>query len=129
MTLPVILTGVYVSVSEVSFFKLAFGYINLALSLLGPISVLLNVEFPKLQIENREKLVKNFKKVSLYGLGLSILLTVGAVIVSPIAFKILYGENFLPSVPYVEGHKQGKGFYFDKYNNLGRRYSSWFVAY
>jgi len=103
MTLPVILTGVYVSVSEVSFFKLAFGYINLALSLLGPISVLLNVEFPKLQIENREKLVKNFKKVSLYGLGLSILLTVGAVIVSPIAFKILYGENFLPSVPYVAG--------------------------
>lgn len=103
MALPVILTGIYVTASEVSFFRLAFGYVNLALSLLGPISILLNVEFPKLQIENREKLVENFKKVSLYSLALSIALTVGAVIVSPIAFKILYGKNFLPSVPYVAG--------------------------
>jgi len=103
MALPVILTGIYVSASEVSFFKLAFGYTNLALSLLGPISVLLNVEFPKLQIEDKEKLTENFKKVSLYSLALSVLLTVAAVIVSPIAFKILYGENFLPSVPYVAG--------------------------
>lgn len=103
MALPVLLTGIYVSASEVAYFKLAFGYTNLALSFLGPISVLLNVEFPKLQIENKEKLVQNFKKVSLYSLGLSILLTVGAVIVSPIAFKILYGETFLPSVPYVTG--------------------------
>ncbi|MEK7121903.1 MAG: oligosaccharide flippase family protein [Patescibacteria group bacterium] len=103
MALPVILTGIYVTVSEVSFFRLAFGYVNLSLSLLGPISVLLNVEFPKLQIENKERLAENFKKVSLYSLGLSVLLTVAAVIVSPIAFKILYGENFLPSVPYVAG--------------------------
>ena len=103
MSLPVILTGIYVTASEVSFFRLAFGYVNLALSLLGPISVLLNVEFPKLQIENREKLANNFKKVSLYSLGLSVILTVGAILVSPIAFRILYGENFLPSVPYVAG--------------------------
>ena len=103
MALPVILTGIYVTASEVSFFRLAFGYVNLALSLLGPISVLLNVEFPKLQIENKEKLAENFKKVSLYSLGLSVILTVGAVIVSPFAFKILYGKNFLPSVPYVAG--------------------------
>jgi len=103
MALPVLLTGIYVTASEVSFFKLAFGYTNLALSLLGPISVLLNVEFPKLQMENKKKLTENFKKVSLYGLSLSVLLTIGAIIVSPLAFKILYGENFLPSVPYVAG--------------------------
>jgi O-antigen/teichoic acid export membrane protein len=103
MALPVILTGIYVTASEVSFFRLAFGYINLALSLLGPVSVLLNVEFPKLQVGNREKLSQNFKKVSLYSLVLSVVLTFGAVIVSPLAFKILYGENFLPSVSYVAG--------------------------
>jgi len=103
MALPVILTGVYVSASEVSFFKLAFGYTNLALSLLGPISILLNVEFPKLQVENHKKLAENFKRVSLYSLALSILLTLAAVVVSPIAFKILYGKNFLPSVSYVFG--------------------------
>lgn len=103
MALPVILTGVYVSASEVSFFRLAFGYVNLVLSLLGPVSILLNVEFPKLHIENKEKLAENFKKVSLYSFGLSIVLTVIAIIVSPFAFKILYGKSFLPSVPYVAG--------------------------
>ncbi|OGN02444.1 MAG: hypothetical protein A2655_01805 [Candidatus Yanofskybacteria bacterium RIFCSPHIGHO2_01_FULL_43_42] len=103
MALPVILTGVYVTASEVSFFKLAFGYTNLVLSLLGPISVLLNVEFPKIKIEDRGQLYDNFKKVSLYSLGLSVLLTVGAAVVSPIAFKILYGESYLPSIKYVFG--------------------------
>lgn len=103
MTLPVILTGIYVTASEVAYFKLAFGYTNLALSLLGPISVLLNVEFPKIQIEDKSRLVSNFKKVSLYSVGLSVALTVAAIVVSPLAFRVLYGESFLPSVQYVFG--------------------------
>ncbi len=103
MALPVILTGIYVSASSVSFFKLAFGYMSLILSLLGPISVLLNVEFPKIQVENRDQLYKNFKRISLYSLALSAALSVGAAIVSPIVFKILYGESYLPSVKYIFG--------------------------
>ena len=103
MALPVILTGIYAVSAEVSFFKLAFGYVNLALSLLGPVSILLNVRFPKMQVENKSELFRSFKKVSLYSLGLSVLLTVGAIIISPLAFKILYGESFLPSVKYVFG--------------------------
>lgn len=103
MALPVILTGVYVTTAEVSFFKLAFGYMNIVLSLLGPISILLNVEFPKIQIENKEQLYKNFKKISLYSLVLSIVLSIGAAVVSPIAFRILYGESYLPSIKYVLG--------------------------
>lgn len=103
MALPVVLTGIFVSAVEVSFFKLAFGYLNLALSLLGPISVLLNVEFPKIQIEDPAQLRRNFVKVSLYGLLLSTVLTVGALIVSPLAFRFLYGESFMPSVSYVFG--------------------------
>ncbi len=103
MALPVILTGIYVSSSEVAFFKLAFGYLNIALSLLGPVSVLLNVEFPKIQMADRDRLYRHFKKVSLYSLGLSVLLTSGAMVVSPWAFRILYGESFLPSIKYVFG--------------------------
>ena len=103
MALPVILTGVYVTSSEVSFFKLAFGYTNLVLSLLGPISVLLNVEFPKIQVEDKKQLYDNFKKVSLYSLAFSVLLTTGAAAISPIAFKILYGESYLPSIKYIFG--------------------------
>ncbi|OGN02015.1 MAG: hypothetical protein A2651_01285 [Candidatus Yanofskybacteria bacterium RIFCSPHIGHO2_01_FULL_42_12] len=103
MALPVILTGIYVTSSEVSFFKLAFGYTNLALSLLGPISILLNVEFPKIQIQDRELLYRNFKKISLYSLALSAVLSFGVAIVSPVVFRILYGESYLPSIKYIFG--------------------------
>lgn len=103
MALPVVLTGVFVSTGEISFFKLAFGYINLAMSLLGPVSVLLNVEFPKMKIEDPQKLARNFVRVSMYGLLLSVLLTAGAIAMAPFAFKLLYGESFLPSVSYVFG--------------------------
>ena len=101
--LPVVLTGIYVSTAEVTYFKLAFGYLNLALSLLGPISVLLNVEFPKMKIENTRNLSRNFVKVSLYSTFLSALLSVGVVVIASRVFKILYGPSFLPGVPLVGG--------------------------
>jgi lipopolysaccharide exporter len=103
MSLPVALTGAFVAITEVTFFKLAFGYINLALSLLGPLSVLLNVEFPKIQVMQSERLASYFVRVSLYAMGLSAVITAGAILTSPILFRILYGISFLPSVPYVFG--------------------------
>ncbi len=103
MALPIIITGIYVVPSEVTFFKLAFGLMNLALSLLGPVSVLLNVEFPKMRVEDYGNLKKNFIKVSLYSILLSSVLTLGTVIVSPLVFRFLYGVNFLPSIKYVFG--------------------------
>lgn len=103
MALPVVLTGIYVVSSEVTFFKLAFGFVNLALSMLGPVSILLNMEFPKMLVEDSRKLARNFVRVSLYSMGLSVLLTVGAVIVAPFVFKFLYGVSFMPSVKYVSG--------------------------
>ncbi len=103
MALPVILTGIYVPVKEVSYFKLAFGYINLALSMLGPVSTLLNVEFPKMLIEDGKKLAKNFIRVSLVSMLLSCLLTVAAIITAPVVFRILYGASFVPSVRYISG--------------------------
>ncbi len=101
--LPVLITGVFVAISEVAFFKLAFGYMNIALSLLGPVSTLLNVEFPKIRVMNQHRLRRNFIKVSLYALGLSVVLTAGALAVSPFVFRILYGQAYLPSIPYVFG--------------------------
>jgi len=101
--LPVLLTGVFVASSEVAFFKLAFAYINVAVSLLGPVSVLLNVEFPKMKIEDSAKLSQNFIKVSFYSLGLSGVLTAVALLAAPYAFKFFYGISFLPSVEYVYG--------------------------
>lgn len=101
--LPVLITGMFVASSEVTFFKLAFAYVNLALSFLGPISTLLNVSFPKMKVDSSDRLGKNFVKVSLYSLGLSAILTAGALIVAPLAFRIMYGPNFTASVHYVFG--------------------------
>ncbi len=101
MALPIILTGVYVSIKEVSYFRLAFGYVNLALSMLGPVSTLLNVEFPKMIVEDGKKLARNFIRVSLASMFLSCLLTVAAITTAPFVFKILYGASYAPSIKYV----------------------------
>ena len=103
MALPVILTGIYVPVKEVSYFRLAFGYVNLALSMLGPVSTLLNVEFPKMLVENGKKLARNFVRVSLVSMLLSCLLTAAAIITAPFVFKILYGASYAPSIRYISG--------------------------
>lgn len=101
--LPVLLTGLFVSASGVTFFKLAFGYVNIAMSLLGPITTLLNVEFPRIKVENQRQLADNFGRVTWYAVGLSTVLTACAILVAPFAFHILYGDNFQSSVPYVFG--------------------------
>ncbi|MBI2062344.1 MAG: oligosaccharide flippase family protein [Candidatus Yanofskybacteria bacterium] len=103
--LPIMLTGIFVTAAQVTYFKLAFGYMNLALSMIGPISNLLNVEFPKMRVSEGgpEKLLKNFIRVSLYSLAFSAVLTVGAIIVAPTAFHILYGSDFNASLKYVTG--------------------------
>lgn len=101
--LPIFLTGVYVVPGEVTYFKLAFGYMNLALSFLGPIGTLLNVEFPKMNVMSRERLTKNFVRISLYSFAMSTGISALVVVASPVVFKILYGDQFLGSIQYVYG--------------------------
>jgi len=101
--LPVLLLGIFVTTAEVAFFKLAFAYSMLSLSFLTPVSVLLNFEFSRMRIEDPSRVRANFLRVSWYSLLVSAILTVGAVIVAPLVFKIFYGPNFLVSVRYVYG--------------------------
>lgn len=103
MILPVVLTGIYVAAAEVTYFKLAFGLVNLGLTLLGPISVLLNMEFPKMRLESTDKLASQFTRISLYGMGLSTVLVLLTWAVAPLAFRITYGVSYLPGVPLVSG--------------------------
>jgi O-antigen/teichoic acid export membrane protein len=102
--LPVLITGVFVTTTQVTYFKLAFGYINLAvLTLLSPIATILSVDFPKMKVMQNQNLARNFVRVSLYSLGISLVLTVLAILVSPIAFHILYSHATDASIPYVYG--------------------------
>ncbi len=99
--LPILLTGIYVTASEVTFFKIAFAYINLALGFLGPIGTLLNVEFPKMKVQGVARLSKNFTRVTMYAVGISSVLTLGAAIMAPLAFHVVYGPEFSKSIQYV----------------------------
>lgn len=101
--LPVLIIGIYLSRAETSFFKLSFGFVTLALSLLGPISTLLNSELSRIKTENPERLGSNFVKVSWYGVAISSVLTLAAIILGPFVFKILYGPSYLPSVKFIAG--------------------------
>lgn len=101
--LPVLMVALYVSTTEVTYFKISLAYVNLVLGLMGPISTLLNVELPRMREEDPNSLRKNFIKVSLYSLLCSVVLTAGALIISPIALKILYGHSFLPGIKYILG--------------------------
>ena len=101
--LPISMAGIYFISSDVAFYKIPFGFANLALSLLGPISIMLNIEFPRLREESLEKMRASFLRVTFYSVLFSGFLVICAAIISPIAFKILYGESFMPSVKYTYG--------------------------
>lgn len=99
--LPVLLVGLYLSPTQVSFFKLSFGYINLAMSLFAPISILLNFELPKITATEPQRARAHFIQISLLGVLFSTLITGAAILAAPIAFHILYGASFTPSIQYI----------------------------
>lgn len=101
--LPVLLAGIYLSRSEVSYFKLAFGFVTLALSLLGPISTLLNSELSRMKVSDPERMAKNFFRVSCYAIGVSTFLTIGVIVAAPFVFHLLYGPGYEPTVKYISG--------------------------
>lgn len=101
--LPVFMLGIFLAPSEVTFFKLAFGYLNLALSLLAPISILLNSELPHTLADNPARLRPRFAKVSIYSTLFTVVITVAAILFAPIMFRVLYGQAFVPSIWYTRG--------------------------
>lgn len=101
--LPVALMGIYASSPEVSYFKLAFGYLMLAMTALGPISTLLNVHFPTVQVTDHSRLRSTFIRVTLYSTFMTTGITAVVLALSPWIFKILYGPVYMSAVPYVFG--------------------------
>jgi O-antigen/teichoic acid export membrane protein len=101
--LPILMVALFVSTTEVTYFKISLAYVNLVIGFMGPISVLLNIELPRMREESPATLRKNFIRVSLYSLLCSMVLTIAALIISPLALRVLYGVNFTPGVKYILG--------------------------
>jgi O-antigen/teichoic acid export membrane protein len=95
------MVGLYVSGAPLAYFKLAFGYIVLAMSVMGPVSTVMNVHFPTLQTTAPHELRGQFVRVTALAVLLSSVITAIVLAIAPLVFRILYGAVYLPAVHYV----------------------------
>jgi O-antigen/teichoic acid export membrane protein len=101
--LPVAMVGLYAGSTELAYFKLAFGYMILAMSAMGPVSTVMNVHFPTIQTVQPQELRRAFIRVTGAAMALSAGITAVVLMLAPLVFRFLYGPVYLPSVPYVYG--------------------------
>lgn len=101
--LPIAIVGLYVPIAHVAFFKLAFGYLNTGMAVLGPVSLLLNTEFARVQVSSPERLRLAFIKVSMMGMAIAGGVTAFSAVVGYWVFRVLYGSAYLDGVPLVYG--------------------------
>lgn len=100
--LPVALTGLFVSATEVAYFKVALGYITLAMSVMTPISILLNSRFPEIQATRPATLRREFIRVTGYAVLLTAAVTIVVVALAPWMFRFLYGPQYDVAIPYAQ---------------------------
>lgn len=101
--LPIALVGIFAAPTEVAYFKLAFGYLMLAMTALGPVSTLLNVHFPTVQVTDHHQLRRTFIRVTLWSTLMTSAITAVVVLISPWVFHLLYGPLYGPAIPYIYG--------------------------
>lgn len=99
--LPVAMVGLYATGAHLAYFKLSFGYMLLAMSVMGPVSTVMNVHFPTVHSTNPSDLRNIFLRVTAVSVGLSSAITIVVALLAPFVFKVLYGVVYIPAVQYV----------------------------
>ncbi len=100
--LPVTFLGMLAaSVSQVSYFKIATGYLALPALFLTPIARILTVQLPKSLVYGGKIFKDNFRKSSLVSGLLFILLLVPFVALAPFLIKLFYGHEYEPAAKLV----------------------------
>ena len=99
--LPVIFLGVFASMQEVGYFKIAFSYIAISSVILEPVSRILIVQLPKSKSYNLQTLKEHFYKTTLYSGSISILLVIPFIVLAPFLIKLFYGAEYIPSIQLV----------------------------
>lgn len=101
-TVPILLVGYFLATdSALGFYKIALGYMSLPVVLLGPVSRLLNVQFPRTEIAGREKLMRRFWQVTLLSALLSTVMVLPLLLAGPFLVRLFYGPEFDPSVKMI----------------------------
>lgn len=102
--IPLLILGAVLTTnSGLAFYKIAFAYISLPTVLLGPVSRLLNVQFPQTANFSQRQLFKRFWQVNYITIAICLVLTAGALLLGPWLIEFFYGKNFLPSVKLMYG--------------------------
>jgi len=91
---PIAIAGLYLTTTDVSYFKIALGWVTLALSVLSPISILLNTELARIQLQTPQSLRNRFVQISFIAVVASTLLTLVAGMLARPLFGILYGGAY-----------------------------------
>ena len=99
--LPIIFLGIFSSMQDVAYFKIALSYVMIPSMLLNPISRILDVQLPKSKSYNFEILKKHFYKTAIYSGLISILLVVPFIVLAPFLIKLFYGAEYIPSIDLV----------------------------
>ena len=99
--LPIIFLGIFASIHDVAYFKIALGYIVIPSMLLAPISRILDVQLPKSKSYNLQIFKKHFYKTTLYSGLISFLLIIPFIVLAPFLIKLFYGAEYIPSIRLV----------------------------
>ena len=99
--LPIIFLGIFASMQDVAYFKIALSYVMIPSMLLNPISRILDVQLPKSKSYNLKILKKHFYKTAIYSGLISILLVVPFIVLAPFLIKLFYGAEYIPSIDLV----------------------------
>ncbi len=98
---PISVAALSLAASDVSYFKIALGWITLALSVLSPVSILLNTELARIQVQQPRILRLRFLQVTGVAIAASTLVTLGAAFIAERMFSLLYGPQYAQAVPIV----------------------------
>ncbi len=98
---PVALAALFLTATDVSYFKIALGWLTLALALLAPVSILLNTELARIQVQQPSQLQARFIRVTGVAVGVSASVTLMAAIAARPIFSLLYGVEYEAAVPLV----------------------------
>ena len=98
---PVALAALFLTTTDVSYFKIALGWVTLALAVLSPVSVLLNTELARIQVQQPMRLRARFVQVTGVAVIASAFVTGIAALIARPVFHLLYGVQYADAVPLV----------------------------
>jgi O-antigen/teichoic acid export membrane protein len=99
---PFLFLGRFAPAAEVGYLRLAWGFVNLPLTLLSALANNLAARLPQLRAQGREgEFWATFSRTALVGGALSLGGVGLCALLAPWLVKLLYGADYLPALPYV----------------------------